>query len=44
LNGREIEDGLEFHFQATGRGTRDFNQMYVFSAAGGAAEFSGETR
>jgi len=43
-NGREIPDADEYHFQATGRGTRDFYKMYVYSAAGGTAHFSGETR
>lgn len=42
--GREIEDQDSYTWPGSGRGTRDFNQMYVYSAAGGEAYFDGETR
>lgn len=42
--GREIEHGDSYTWPGTGRGTRDFNQMYVYSAAGGEVLFDCETR
>lgn len=43
-NGRPIENNDFYHWQGTGRGTHDFNKMYVYSAAGGTAHFSCSTR
>jgi hypothetical protein len=43
-NGRPIEDAESHSFSSGNPGTVDFNKMYVFSAAGGTADFSGETR
>jgi hypothetical protein len=43
-NGRPIEDGLGYEWKAGSPGSIDLNKMYVYSAAGGTAQFSGETR
>jgi hypothetical protein len=43
-NGRIIDSDDAYDFKAGNPGTVDFNKMYVFSAAGGTAYFSGETR
>ena len=42
--GRPIEAADSHHFAAGSPGTVDFNKMYVYSAAGGTAYFTGETR
>lgn len=43
--GREIQHGESYTFPPPGgRGTVDFNQMYVYSAAGGEIYFDGSTR
>lgn len=43
--GREIESPESYTFPPPGgKGTNDFNQMYVYSAAGGEAYFDGSTR
>ncbi len=43
-NGHPIANLDSYHFQAGSPGTVDFNKMYVYSAAGGTAHFTGETR
>lgn len=42
--GKELGDGLSETFQAHGKGTVDFNQMYVYSAAGGEIDVSCNVR
>jgi hypothetical protein len=43
-NGHPINNDADERFQSGNPGTVDLNQMYVFSAGGGNAHFSGETR
>ncbi len=43
-NGRPINNTDSHNFAAGSPGTVDFNKMYVYSAAGGTAHFTGETR
>lgn len=43
-NGRPLNNDQSHHFQPSGIGTVDLYQMYVYSAAGGDAYFTGDTR
>lgn len=38
--GREIQTGNSFTWPGGGRGSHDFNQMYVYSAGGGEVLFN----
>jgi hypothetical protein len=42
--GKELADQTPETFQAHGHGTIDFNQFYIYSAAGGEIDFSINTR
>jgi hypothetical protein len=43
--GREIESGESYTFPSPGgKGSIDFNKMYIYSAAGGEIYFDGSTR
>lgn len=43
-NGRPIEDGESYTWPSLGKGTHDFYQMYIYSAAGGTIQFDVATR
>jgi hypothetical protein len=43
-NGKPIANDAAENFQSGNPGSVDMNNMFLFSAAGGTAHFSGETR